>query len=176
MAAPIPLISWNPQTKHFDVNPDAANALAKLNGPVAVVAVCGRARQGKSFLLNQLLTKLGSKGAAQGFQVTASSQRPCYRTIAEQARSSAGRGRGLRSQTRAQQRGSVRASEPYVRDYLFPQVGPTTKPCTKGLWLWSAPVVRTTATGQRYNLVGRALARVPSTPKDATLRTLPAPQ
>ncbi len=37
----------------------------QVKGPVAVVAVCGRARQGKSFILNQLL--LQSSGG--GFQV-----------------------------------------------------------------------------------------------------------
>ena len=37
--------------------------LRSIRGPVGVVAVCGRARQGKSFLLNQLL------GRTQGFTV-----------------------------------------------------------------------------------------------------------
>ena len=48
--------------------------LRSLKGPVAVVAVCGRARQGKSFILNQLL------GKSKGFKV-ASSQRPCTKGL-----------------------------------------------------------------------------------------------
>jgi hypothetical protein len=57
-------------------------------------AVCGRARQGKSFILNQLL------GASGGFKV-----------------------------------------------------GPTVRPCTKGLWMWSAPVKRKSPDGNIYHLV-----------------------
>lgn len=61
---------------------------------VGVVAVSGRARQGKSFILNQLL------GQTSGFTV-----------------------------------------------------GPTHRPCTKGLWMWSAPVERNSPDGSKYHLV-----------------------
>lgn len=49
---------------------------------VAVLAVCGRARQGKSWLLNQILGKLtaGYKNAPAGFQV-ASTHRPCTKGL-----------------------------------------------------------------------------------------------
>jgi hypothetical protein len=79
-------------------------ALAKVQGPLAVLAVCGRARQGKSWLLNQLLAKLGAGSGG------------------------AGRGAGF-------------------------AVGSTQRPCTKGLWLWSTPIPRTTPSGLKYNLV-----------------------
>jgi hypothetical protein len=38
------------------VGEEAAEVLRTLRGPLGVVAVCGRARQGKSFILNQLAT------------------------------------------------------------------------------------------------------------------------
>ncbi len=41
---------------------------AQVKGPVAVVAVCGRARQGKSFILNQLLLKSSGGGFQVGFR------------------------------------------------------------------------------------------------------------
>ena len=42
---------------------DAVRVLRSARDPIGVVAVCGRARQGKSFILNQLL------GQSTGFQV-----------------------------------------------------------------------------------------------------------
>ena len=61
---------------------------------MCVVAVCGRARQGKSFVLNRLL------GRSSGFTVA-----------------------------------------------------PTTRPCTKGLWMWSQPVEHVAPDGRRCSLV-----------------------
>ncbi|WOK97262.1 guanylate-binding protein 2-like [Canna indica] len=78
----------------FRMDPEAVATLQLVKGPIGVVAVCGRARQGKSYILNQLL------GRSSGFQV-ASTQRPC----------------------------------------------------TKGLWMWSAPLRRTALDGTEYNLL-----------------------
>jgi hypothetical protein len=71
---------------------EALDALREIRGPVGVLAVCGRARQGKSFILNQLA---GAGANNNGGFV----------------------------------------------------VGPTVRPCTKGLWIWSAPIAATTPVG-----------------------------
>ncbi|KAK9092728.1 hypothetical protein Syun_027639 [Stephania yunnanensis] len=76
------------------MDPEAVATLQLVKGPIGVVSVCGRARQGKSFVLNQLL------GRSSGFQVAS-----------------------------------------------------THKPCTKGLWMWSAPLKRTALDGTEYNLL-----------------------
>ncbi|CAN6272465.1 unnamed protein product [Urochloa humidicola] len=78
----------------FRMDPEAVAALQLVKGPVGVVSVCGRARQGKSFILNQLL------GRSSGFQVAS-----------------------------------------------------THRPCTKGLWMWSAPIKRTALDGTEYSLL-----------------------
>ncbi|KAJ4770225.1 Guanylate-binding protein [Rhynchospora pubera] len=78
----------------FHLDPEAVAALQLVKGPVGVVSVCGRARQGKSFILNQLL------GRSSGFQVAS-----------------------------------------------------THKPCTKGLWMWSAPIKRMSLDGTEYSLL-----------------------
>ncbi|KAL6640314.1 hypothetical protein ACP70R_022163 [Stipagrostis hirtigluma subsp. patula] len=78
----------------FRMDPEAVSALQLVKGPVGVVSVCGRARQGKSFILNQLL------GRSSGFQVAS-----------------------------------------------------THRPCTKGLWMWSAPIKRTALDGTEYSLL-----------------------
>jgi len=83
----LPLVTRDASTGLFGVSPDASAALRALSGPVAAVVVCGRARQGKSFLLNCLLREWSSSSPGADFEV-----------------------------------------------------GPTTRPCTKGLWLWSEPV------------------------------------
>ncbi len=67
---PLQLISHDPKTGHFQLGEEALDVLRRIRAPIAVVAVCGRARTGKSYILNQLLD------AAAGFEV-ASSYRPC---------------------------------------------------------------------------------------------------
>mmetsp|Transcript_15229 Transcript_15229/g.39199 ORF Transcript_15229/g.39199 Transcript_15229/m.39199 type:complete len:753 (+) Transcript_15229:129-2387(+) len=93
-AHPEELIRFNAATGKFEVGHDALATLSAHRGPVGVVAVCGRARQGKSYILNQLL------GQSSGFRVAA-----------------------------------------------------THRPCTKGLWMWSAPVPRTAPDGSPYHMV-----------------------
>ena len=68
--------------------PEALRWLRALEDPVAVVAVAGRYRTGKSFLLNHVLLRDDNDEKSDGPEVSG-----------------------------------------------FP-VGPTTQPCTKGLWLW----------------------------------------
>ena len=43
----------------FVMDPEAVAALQLVKGPVGVVSVCGRARQGKSFILNQVRRATG---------------------------------------------------------------------------------------------------------------------
>lgn len=71
---PLELIKWNQDTGKFELGAEALCALKQTRGPVGVVAVCGRARQGKSFILNQLLGRSG------GFQV-APTHRPCTKGL-----------------------------------------------------------------------------------------------
>ncbi|CAL1372839.1 unnamed protein product [Linum trigynum] len=92
-ARPIRLVYCDDKGK-FRMDPEAVATLQLVKGPIGVVSVCGRARQGKSFILNQLL------GRSSGFQVAS-----------------------------------------------------THRPCTKGLWLWSAPLKRTALDGTEYNLL-----------------------
>ncbi|KAI8567786.1 hypothetical protein RHMOL_Rhmol02G0149000 [Rhododendron molle] len=92
-ARPIRLVYCDEKGK-FQMDPEAVAALQLVKGPIGVVSVCGRARQGKSYILNQLL------GRSSGFQVAS-----------------------------------------------------THRPCTKGLWLWSAPIRRTALDGTEYNLL-----------------------
>ncbi|KAG0465590.1 hypothetical protein HPP92_019754 [Vanilla planifolia] len=92
-ARPLRLVYCDEKGK-FVMDPEAVATLQLVKGPIGVVSVCGRARQGKSFILNQLL------GRSSGFQVAS-----------------------------------------------------THRPCTKGLWMWSAPLKRTAIDGTEYNLL-----------------------
>jgi hypothetical protein len=55
---PVLLIGFNEASRTWEVNPDAVKLLERVPGPLCTVAVCGRARQGKSFLLNTMLGRL----------------------------------------------------------------------------------------------------------------------
>jgi hypothetical protein len=95
---PLPLVTTGADGR-FSLGEEALAVLRSCTGPVAVAAVCGRARQGKSYILNQ---------------------------IAKHAASSGGAAAGAPS-------GFLVAS--------------TVKPCTKGVWLWSAPIPRVAPDG-----------------------------
>ena len=95
---PLPLVTTSADGR-FALGDEALAVLRSCAGPVAVAAVCGRARQGKSFILNQLAKHAASTGAA----------------------------------------GAAAASG-------F-QVASSVKPCTKGIWLWSAPIPRVAPDG-----------------------------
>lgn len=62
------------ESGNFILDAEAVATLQLVKGPLGVVSVCGRARQGKSFILNQLL------GRSSGFQV-ASTHRPCTKGL-----------------------------------------------------------------------------------------------
>ncbi|KAI3456220.1 hypothetical protein Pfo_012883 [Paulownia fortunei] len=72
-ARPIRLV-YSDEKGRFHMDPEAVALLQLVKQPVGVVSVCGRARQGKSFILNQLL------GRSSGFQV-ASTHRPCTKGL-----------------------------------------------------------------------------------------------
>ncbi|XP_024962129.1 guanylate-binding protein 1-like isoform X1 [Cynara cardunculus var. scolymus] len=72
-ARPIRLVYCDERGK-FQMDPEAVSVLQLVKEPVGVVSVCGRARQGKSYILNQLL------GRSSGFQV-ASTHRPCTKGL-----------------------------------------------------------------------------------------------
>jgi hypothetical protein len=72
-ARPLRLVYCDEKGK-FKMDPEAVAALQVVKGPLGVVSVCGRARQGKSFILNQLL------GKSSGFQVAAT-HRPCTKGL-----------------------------------------------------------------------------------------------
>lgn len=64
-AEPLQLLRYDDASGSFELGDRALEALRACSGAVGVVAVCGRARQGKSYVLNRLL------GRSSGFTVCA---------------------------------------------------------------------------------------------------------
>ena len=58
-ARPLRLVYCDEKGK-FRMDPEAVAALHLVKGPIGVVSVCGRARQGKSFILNQVSSSSSS--------------------------------------------------------------------------------------------------------------------
>lgn len=52
----------------FHLVEEAVDHLRTLKGPVGIVAVCGRSKQGKSYLLNQLIGRKGTFGVGSGLK------------------------------------------------------------------------------------------------------------
>lgn len=72
--APLQLISIDSATGRVSCGEEALACLRSIKTPIGVVSVCGRARTGKSYILNQLL------GQSTGFQL-AHSHRPCTKGL-----------------------------------------------------------------------------------------------
>ena len=66
MSGSLPLVEWDERRKRWSVGEEAASVLAAHDAPLAVVAVAGRYRSGKSFLLSQLC---GGGAASAAFGV-----------------------------------------------------------------------------------------------------------
>lgn len=63
-ARPIRFVYCDEKGK-FQLDPEALSILQLVKEPVGIVSVCGRARQGKSFILNQVnFSKVRDKGKA----------------------------------------------------------------------------------------------------------------
>jgi hypothetical protein len=71
---PLELVRYDEKTKRFQIGDEALQVLKSVRAPMGVISVCGRARQGKSFILNQLL------GRSSGF-VVAPTHRPCTKGL-----------------------------------------------------------------------------------------------
>lgn len=63
-ARPIRLVYCDEKGK-FQMDPEAVATLQLVKEPIGVVSVCGRARQGKSFILNQVIFAIGMKFSSQ---------------------------------------------------------------------------------------------------------------
>ena len=81
---PLPLVSTGPDGR-FVLGTDALAVLRSISGPVAVAAVCGRARQGKSYVLNALARTAGGAlapgGASGAGFVVAATHKPCTKGL-----------------------------------------------------------------------------------------------
>ena len=71
--APIPLLSYSSRTNSITLNEDAATVLSNIQTPVALIAVAGPTRCGKSFLASQLIAgrSLSIDNGSGGFDVRA---------------------------------------------------------------------------------------------------------
>ena len=71
----LPLVTYNPSTNAYTVNPETLSHLSTFPSPLSILTVTGLYRTGKSFLLNRLL--LNKK---KGFPV-GPSVNPCTKGI-----------------------------------------------------------------------------------------------
>lgn len=77
---PLLLIGFNETSEQWEVGQEALRALQGIKGPLCTISVCGRARQGKSFMLNQMLGRFTGQDKFRGFTVSPT-QQSCTRGI-----------------------------------------------------------------------------------------------
>jgi hypothetical protein len=106
------LVRLNPRTGQMEVGAEALAALRACKGPVGVVAVAGRARSGKSYVLNAILRRAAAAASGGGG-------------------GGDGNSGGAPSNTNADEACCAPGGFALAHSY---------RPCTKGLWLWSSPV------------------------------------
>lgn len=99
----------------------------QVHAPLGVVAVCGRARQGKSYILNRCAQAHGA---------------PLQRLPSACLHGSS----LMRPPCKHHSRLLKQTGDGFV-------VGPTHRPCTKGLWMWSEPQLRNNADGTKQYMV-----------------------
>ena len=56
------LVSVSEDLKSFHVDSEALDIIQRIEGDIGIVSVCGAQRTGKSYILNVILDKFGSKG------------------------------------------------------------------------------------------------------------------
>ena len=151
--APLELVRYSTATGKFEVPNEALEVLRSINGPVGVVSVCGRARQvsqdGASKIESSRQAPLETViSCLNAFQVISGT----FFILIVHTRLSAP-AQLLPLCLPSLQYGSVGFNWVYLtvqgKSFILNQllgqstgftVGPTHRPCTKGLWMWSTPV------------------------------------
>ncbi|CDW82930.1 guanylate-binding n-terminal domain containing protein [Stylonychia lemnae] len=112
----IPFIKFLPQEGRFELNPEAGEFLQSLKDiKLGVVAVCGKYRTGKSYLLNKLFVETYFQNLSNTSIIGGNTTQAKSSTNLDQEL-------GENSQLNKTATGF--------------QVSPTINPCTKGLWIW----------------------------------------
>ena len=65
----VPFIKYEVQSSQFKINPDAMEFLQAIKTKVGVIAVCGKYRTGKSYLMNKLFLDCETETQSTGFTV-----------------------------------------------------------------------------------------------------------
>lgn len=70
VAIPFIMLNQDSGKSGFQINPEAAEFLSTIRGKFAVIAICGKYRTGKSYIMNKLfIESLQEERAKKGFQV-----------------------------------------------------------------------------------------------------------
>ena len=110
--AAIPFITFNQTTKKFTINEDAKKIISNPNfTKIGIISLVGKYRTGKSFLLNRVL--INSTNSTENKKISPENQI-----------------NSPENQTNSTE----------TKNFGF-DVGPTINPCTKGIWLWSTPLM-----------------------------------
>ena len=126
----IPFIIFDTNTKKFSITPESRKIICKVSqSKIGMVSLVGKYRTGKSFLLNKVLinNSFDPKSKIENSQTSNSNQKKEEEKEEEEKKENNLNIKNTQNQ--------------YVNNNEGFDVGPTIRPCTKGIWLWSKPIM-----------------------------------
>ena len=126
----IPFITFNQNTKKFIINEDAKTILSNPKyKKIGVISLVGKYRTGKSFLLNRVLINNNKNFNPN----STTNENDSTKNVSENNNN---------NENNTPDNNNIENSKKIssLNSFGF-DVGPTINPCTKGIWLWSTPLM-----------------------------------
>jgi len=122
----IPFITFNQTTKKFIINEDAKTILSNPKyKKIGIISLVGKYRTGKSFLLNRVLINNNKN----------------LNTTNENDSTKNTENNNNNNENNTADNSNADSQKKISSNSLGFDVGPTINPCTKGIWLWSTPLM-----------------------------------
>ena len=133
----IPFIIFDTNTKKFSITPESRKIICKVSqSKIGMVSLVGKYRTGKSFLLNKVLinNSFDPKSKIENSQIENSNEKEIKEEKEEKEEE--------KEEEKKENNLNIKNTQnQYVNNNEGFDVGPTIRPCTKGIWLWSKPIM-----------------------------------
>ena len=141
----IPFIIFDINTKKFSITPESRKIICKVSqSKIGMVSLVGKYRTGKSFLLNKVLinNSFEPKSKIENSQNENSNDKEIKEEKEEEKEEKKEEKKEEEKEEEKENNLNIKNNQnQYVNNNEGFDVGPTIRPCTKGIWLWSKPIM-----------------------------------